>query len=118
MDKLEFVRVVKTQTSDSATESAIHELEHPSGRSPSSDALERSNWFHSLSTGDQEILKSILLDVAERAVFGFFAILDGARPIEDESVGHLELRYVRESFQTQLNDDENEELHDLFNQIR
>jgi hypothetical protein len=69
---------------------------------------------NSLPDDQKRILSSIILDVADRAVFGFLCVLDGVRSIEDDGEkGHLELRYVKND-STLLNPAEGEMLHDLW----
>jgi hypothetical protein len=52
----------------------------------------------------------------DKAVFGFFCVLDGVRAIEDGRLGGaLELRYVGGGLSQPLNSAEDDMLHDLFN---
>lgn len=54
------------------------------------------------------------MDVADRAVFGFLCVLDGARVIESSSQkGRLELYYIKDE-SILLNPPEGEVLHELW----
>ena len=64
------------------------------------------------------MLKEVLSEAAESAVFGFLCILDGVRVIEDVTdKGTLELYFVKSGEKTQLNDPSREEPHNLFNSV-
>ena len=115
MNKEEFVRVVKLQTSDSAVSGTIKTLTRPAGHKPSESLARMSAWYKN----DQEMLREALKDAAESAVFGFLCILDGVRVIEaGPNQGELELYFVKDGKKTLLNDPHQEELHALFNALR
>jgi len=114
MDTQQFVDILRIVVRDSAASQELSVLSSPPGRRPSPDLQERSNWYNSLSDDQKKILSSVILDVADRAVFGFLCVLDGVRAIEDDiDKGHLELRYVKDN-STLLNPPEGEMLHDLW----
>jgi hypothetical protein len=114
MDAKRFVDVLRIVVRDGAASDELSVLRSPPGRRPSADLQERSTWFNSLPDDQKRILSSIILDVADRAVFGFLCVLDGVRSIEnDGEKGHLELRYVKDA-STLLNPTEGEMLHDLW----
>src|SRR5258708_39677529 len=113
MDAKQFVDRIRTTVRDGVVSEELNVLRDPPGRRPSSGLQEQSKWFNSLSESDKEILSSIILDVADRAVFGFLCVLDGVRAIEDGSDrGHLELRHVKTN-SILLNSSEGEMLHEL-----
>jgi hypothetical protein len=114
MDTRKFVDLLRIVVRDAAVSGELSVLRNPPGRRPSDDLQERSKWYHSLSDDQKTILSSIILDVADRAVFGFLCVLDGVRAIEDDGdKGHLELRYVRDN-STLLNPPEGEMLRELW----
>jgi hypothetical protein len=114
MTSEEFVDRVKIVVRDAAAAGELTILQRPPGRRPPADLLERSAWYNSLEDDQKRILSSILIDVADRAVFGFLCVLDGARTIEDgPDKGHLELRYVKHGV-TLLNPPEGDPLHELW----
>ncbi len=119
MDKQEFVRVVKLQTSDSAVSGTVKNLACPAGRKPAERLVWLSTWYNRLSNKDQEMLREALRESAEAAVFGFLCILDGVRVIESgPNQGELELYLVNGDKRVLLNDPHEEELHNLFNALR
>ena len=114
MDSRQFVDTLRIVVRDSAASQELSVLSKPPGRRPSTDLRERSNWYNSLPDEQKKILSSIILDVADRTVFGFLCVLDGVRAIEDDTnKGHLELRYVKDN-SILLNPTEGEMLHDLW----
>jgi hypothetical protein len=61
-------------------------IDNPPGRSPRSDLAELSGWFHSLSPESRERLREVVRLSVDQAVFGFLAVLDGARAISSPPV--------------------------------
>lgn len=114
MDSREFVDLLKIVVRDAAAAEELNVLHKPPGRLPPSEILERSAWYNSLADDQKKILASIVLDVADRAVFGFLCVLDGVRAIENPpDQGRLEIRYVKDTV-TLLNPPDEEMLHDLW----
>jgi hypothetical protein len=114
MDTQQFLVLLRLVVRDGAALEELGVLRNPPGRRPSADLQERSTWFNSLPDDQKRILSSILLDVADRAVFGFLCVLDGVRSIEEDGEkGYLELRYVKDN-SILLNPREGEMLHDLW----
>jgi hypothetical protein len=114
MNSQEFVELLKLVVRDGAASEELSILRSPPGRRPPSDLIERSAWYNSLQDDQKRILSSIILDVADRAVFGVLCVLDGVRAIESTSdKGRLELRYVKDTA-TLLNPAEGDMLHDFW----
>ena len=113
MDSQQFVELLRTLVRDSAASEELSILQDPPGKRPSPDVQERSKWYHSLDENQKRILSSVILDVADRAVFGFLCVLDGVRAIENSNRGRLELRYVNDKA-TLLNAPDGEMLHELW----
>ena len=114
MDGQQFVDLLKIVVRDGAVSEELSVLQSPPGRSPSHNLLERSKWYNSLGDDQKKILSSIIMDVADRTVFGFLCVLDGARAIENSpQKGHLELRYVKDKT-ILINSPEGEILHELW----
>jgi hypothetical protein len=77
MDAQQFVDSLRIVVRDGAASEELSVLHTPPGRRPSPDLQERSAWFNSLPDDQKRILSSVILDVADRAVFGFLCVLDG-----------------------------------------
>jgi hypothetical protein len=114
MDGKQFVDLLRVLVRDGAASEELDVLRSPPGGRPPTDLQERSAWYNSLHDDQKRILASIILDVADRAVFGFLCVLDGVRSIEDgPDKGRLELRYVKDD-SILLNPSDGELLHDLW----
>lgn len=89
----EFVSAIQSYVLESAVDSTISNLAHPPGRRIDPDLSARAEWFKSLSDGEAEMLRAVARDAAHSAVFGFLAVLDGARVIDPEK-GTFELYHL------------------------
>lgn len=111
----EFVNAIKATVRDTAVTGTLALLREPPGRKPRPELLELSGWFKRLNDEDKKMLEMVLMLNADAAVFGFLAVLDGERAIEDTlEKGEFELVYVRDGEKTLLNDPTQEMLHDIF----
>ena len=116
MTKETFVQAVRIAVAESSASGVVEELKKPIGRKPSSESIKRSEWFNRLSISDQQMVVEAVNLSANRATFGFFAVLDNVRSIESQGVkGDLELAFVKEGKRVILNDSAQEDLHDIFN---
>lgn len=114
MNSQDFVMIIRSVVRDSAVRSTLEVLEHPPGRTPSDGLINRSKWYHSLTTEDKQRLIEIVSDAVDNGVFGFLCVLDGVRSVESTSdKGRFELRYIREDT-VLLNDPDKIMLHDLY----
>jgi hypothetical protein len=118
MNATRFVDAIQAEVRDAAARDVISLIERPPGRRPSPDLTSLSQWFNALSESDRRHVKSVALLASNLATFGFLAVLDGARIIEEPSDrGALELRYIKPGEKTVLlNDPEGEVLHELLRQ--
>lgn len=116
MNGEEFVKAIKISVRESTINGSINMLEKPPGRKPRQKNLTQSEWYHNLSEGDNAMLKSIISEVVDASLFGFFAVLDGVRAFEDrEDKGTLKLFYRNTSEEVLLNNPDEEYLHDIYN---
>ena len=115
MDSSAFVDAIKTYVADAAVEDTIANLKHPPGRRVPPDERDRSNWYNSLAEAEAAHVNAALAEAVHQAIFGFFAVLDGARVVEaGDSGGRFELIYEGDQ-RTVLNDPHSIGLHELFN---
>lgn len=116
MNSNEFVDAIKIVVRDAAVSGTLALLENPPGRRPKQDLIALSRWFCSLSEEDKNMLSNVLRLNANAAVFGFLAVLDGERIIEDsQKKGEFELIYIENERKVRLNAPDQEMLHDIFN---
>jgi hypothetical protein len=84
MDPDKFVDAIRVSVMDSAVDAVVASLTTPAGRRPAPELVELSQWYLKLEGADQEMLQRALAQASHAAVFGLFAVLDGARRIDDE----------------------------------
>lgn len=113
----DFVRTVRIQASDGATEATIASLEAPVGRTPSQRDSELSKWYGSLAAEHQSMVQAAVREAAQQAVFSFLVLLDGVASIGKGRDGKLQLFYSERERGVLLTDPAKEELHNLFNKI-
>lgn len=110
-----FVSAIKKYVGEAAIEDVLEDLRDPPGRQHSSDELSRSQWYNALSGDQLQYVRAVVSEAVSHTLFGFFAVLDGVRVIDDKH-GTFELFYKTEDGQRVLiNDSADIGLHDLFN---
>ena len=118
MERGDFVKAIKENVRDSAISSTVKNLTKPTGRRPSQDFMLLSQWFNGLAESDKEILTKAIARAVDQSVFGFFAVIDGVRTVEDSlDKGKFELFYTNNSIRRLLNDEQDEYLHDIYKQL-
>lgn len=116
MDVSQFVEAIKSSVERPALDDCLKQYATPSGRRPSEDIVQLSEWFNSLSDTDRSMLQKALRDVVHSSIFGLLCVLDGVRAIEDpQDRGDLELWHVKNGVRTLINDPNKNTLHDEYN---
>jgi hypothetical protein len=87
----QFVDAVKLVVYDATVRGVRKLLEDPSGRAPRPNLVNLSHWYRGLSDTDREMVVSVARLSADHSVFGFLAVLDGARAWESAPRGDLRL---------------------------
>lgn len=82
MDSKGFVEVIRERVLASAVKGIVGNLESPPGLRPSDELRRASAWYRALPEPDQAMVRTLLAMSARFSVFGFLAVLDGARAIE------------------------------------
>jgi len=117
MNASEFVTAIRSEVQESATDETMSLLQRPPGRRPAPSLASLSQWFNALPEADQQRVREVAAMASHGAVFGFLAVLDGVRVIEDEpEKGTFELRYLKGEQVTLLNDPSRPPLHDILQQ--
>ena len=107
-----FVKLVREYVMRGSVKDVTKTLVNPPGRRPASEIVELSQWYHSLSEKDREMVGRAFAEVSHSAVFGLFALLDGAHRVDDEDPpGELELWHHGVAGRTRLDGN----LHDILN---
>jgi hypothetical protein len=112
MNAEEFVDAVRTSVMFGSVDGTIALLTEPPGRNPAPELLAISRWYLALGAHDRDMLRRALAVASHGAVFGVFAVLDGARRIDDEErAAEFQLWYDGAKGRQLLSGD----LHDLLN---
>ncbi|GAA5218976.1 hypothetical protein ACFSJ3_16610 [Corallincola platygyrae] len=118
MNKQEFVDAIRLVVSKSAIEATVESMEAPPGRRPPQELVERSEWYRSLSENDRLMVSRAVSESVHEAVFGFLCVLDGVRSISDiDETNQLTLNKGMGKNAIQLNSEDGEYLHDLYNAV-
>jgi hypothetical protein len=114
MNASEFVTAIRSEVQESATDETMSLLQRPPGRRPAPSLASLSHWFDALPEADRQRVREVAAMASHRAVFGFLAVLDGVRVIEDEAEkGTFELRYLKGERVTLVTDPSEPPLHDI-----
>jgi hypothetical protein len=118
MDTRSFTTALAVQTNVAAVESVLSILRNPPGDAPEERYKGLSEWYNLLADKDREMLREIVKETAEQAVFNFLTVLDGVSAVENSPLkGDLLLYFVKDGNSALLNDPNGEELHNLFTEI-
>ena len=116
MNVSEFVEAIRLTVECAAVDDCLEQYAAPSGRKPSADLIQLSDWYNSVSDRDRTMLKKAMTDAVHASLFGLFCVLDGVRQIENtQDRGELELWHVRDGERTLINDANENLLHDEYN---
>ncbi|GAA3954542.1 hypothetical protein GO495_31465 [Chitinophaga oryziterrae] len=116
MNTEEFILTIKKVVEDTTISNLLEELDETT--LPSEKLKRMSLLYNKLSLEDREVLKEIITESAQSALFGFFCVLDGVRAIEDgPDKGRLELWYKNDNDGQAhiLNNQDVEFMHDIYN---
>ena len=112
MNLEEFVDGIRIRAMDGAVRGTISTLKEPPGRKPHPKDIELSKWYLNLDENNQDMVRRAFAEVAHAAVFGVFAVLDGAARIDDEETPcEFELWYSGQDGRIKLNGELHEELN-------
>jgi len=116
MNNEEFVKAIRITVEQSTVSSLIKEFEE--NRIPGEMFKKMSVFYNDLDESDRDMVKQIMIESVQSAIFGFFCVLDGVRAIENgPGKGRLELWYKKEPSDEGLllNSPGSEFLHDIYN---
>ncbi|SLN59512.1 hypothetical protein AQS8620_02656 [Aquimixticola soesokkakensis] len=116
MDKETFARRLALSMAGTS-DGILKYAEHPAGRGVSVERKARAGWMAELDDESRQWLHQLVEEGVHAGVFGVLCILDHVRFIEDiGEKGSFNLTYTSPfGAQTQINPEEGEMLHDLFN---
>jgi hypothetical protein len=116
MNNVEFIKAIKALVRDGAISDIIENLEDPPGRRPAKELVEVSNWYNEMGESDKLLVRTTISMAVDTAIFGMLAVIDGVRILEDLSNGSFKLNYEGNGKTECLNNQDDEFLHDMFQQ--
>ncbi|HSN96701.1 MAG TPA: hypothetical protein VLS89_00340 [Candidatus Nanopelagicales bacterium] len=114
MKQHEFIDAIQQAVLTASANDTVTILEKPPGKRPQPELLALSNWFQQLSAEDKQMVHNVAMMASRNAVFGFLAVLDGARQVEaSEAKGRFELWFDKQGQRTLLNGPDATPLHEM-----
>jgi len=114
MNTEEFVAAIKKNVQEQAAKGLVKTFTAPPGRNPRDLLIQVSEWRARLMSDEQRLLDEVIAESVRVALFGFFAVVDGARGV-DESVDRFIITAVgHDGGRTELNEDTSVDLHSEF----
>ena len=114
MNAEDFVSAIKARVHDAAVDDVIESVTQPSGRKPPASELQLSAWYNALDESNKANVRAMVLHGVHSALFGVFAVLDGARVIEDTPQKSDFLVVQRRDGTEQIISDPARPFHDLY----
>lgn len=115
MTSEEFVAAIRLVVRDASVQDTVKNVSNPPGRRPLAKYVELNQWFLALQPSDREMLRRMMEEVADAAVFGLFCVLDGARAVEPMGQkGDFELRFIKDGKEVILSGPRGDVLHELW----
>ncbi|MDN7908191.1 hypothetical protein QZM18_29315 [Burkholderia diffusa] len=114
MNTEEFVAAIRTHVQEQAANDLVRTFIAPPGRRPRDLLIKVSEWRARLPSDEQRLLDEVIAESVRVALFGLFAVIDGARVV-DENVDRFIITAVGyDGTKTELNEDTAVDLHSEF----
>jgi hypothetical protein len=117
MDSHEFIFRIREIVRDAAISDTLTVINKPPGRKPSPDLIEATNWYRTLDADQRRNLAGVIALAIDYAVFGFFASSMGFALLKTiMSIITTSSYAMSGGTQRLLNSQDNEMLHDIYNE--
>lgn len=116
MNNEEFVKAIRAAVEQSTVAGLINEFEED--KLPAEKVREMSAFYNGLNESGKDMIRQIMLESVQSAIFGLLCVIDGVRAFENgPGKGRLELWYKKDSSGESLllNSPDAECLHDIYN---
>ncbi|CAO5682431.1 MAG: hypothetical protein HEEMFOPI_01671 [Holosporales bacterium] len=118
MNAEEFIKGLKIFLRDNSQKIFFDFYEDIPGRNPHEKDVCISNGIKNFKDQEKELLKLIIEENIDQTIFSFLCILDHVRFIEEEGEKTtFELYAVKGDERVLINDPNNEELHNIYNDL-
>jgi len=85
MDSSSFVEGIHTAVYEGAIDDVVTLLSVSSGRTPNPRLIALSDWYKALEASDARRVEEVIQLSVDLAVFGFLAVLDGVRAVDNDA---------------------------------
>ena len=85
MDSSSFVEGVYVAVYEGAIDDVVTLLSDSPGRAPSPRIIALSEWYRALEASDAKHVEEVIRLSVDLAVFGFLAVLDGVRAVDNDA---------------------------------
>lgn len=114
MDAQGFVTAVREQVQEQAVKDLIKTFTAPPGRKPRDLLVKVSEWRARLTSDEQKLLDDVIAESVRVALFGLFAVVDGARVVDSDVERFIIAALDHQGGKDELNEDVNVDLHSEF----
>jgi hypothetical protein len=114
MDAEEFVAVIRQHVQEQAVKDLIKTFTAPPGRKPRDMLVKVSEWRARLTSDEQKLLDDVIAESVRVALFGLFAVIDGARVVDNDVERFIIAALDDQGNKVELNEDANIDLHGEF----
>ena len=118
MNAEQFIQLLVRYVRDTSISGTFSILTNPPGRKPREKHVRISNWLNQLPDEERMIVKQVVEESVDAALFNILCVFDGVKKIE-ESTGDSQFRLIHEIGQSSecINDPNDEYLHDIYKDV-
>ncbi|AOR68208.1 hypothetical protein BBJ41_12060 [Burkholderia stabilis] len=114
MDTQKFVADIKRYVQEQAVNDLIKTFTAPPGKRPRAQLVRVSEWRAQLNSDEQQILDEVIAESVRVALFGLFAVIDGARVVDEDVDRFIITALKHDGGSVVLNEDAAVDLHSEF----
>ena len=114
MDAEKFAELIEKYVQKSAVNDLVQTFHNPTGKKPRDVLIRISEWTKNLSADDQKLLEEVISESVRTALFGLFAVIDGARTVDTGIDRFIIAAQDQQGQRTFINEDGSVDLHDYF----
>lgn len=113
MNTIELLSLIDEHVKDATVDDLIELFTSPPGRKPEKFLVDVAEWRSNLSDHDRELLDRVIAESVRATLFGLFAVVDGARVVDQSVERFVICTEDREGRREPVNDTDSD-LHSHF----
>lgn len=114
MNTQEFVAAIRTYVQEQTVNGLVKTFTTPPGKRPRDLLIQVSEWRARLTSDEQKLFDGVIAESVRVALFGLFAVIDGARVVDEDVDRFLITALSHDGGRTELNEDTAVDLHSEF----